>query len=162
VLIVDEAQNLGVQGLEEVRMLSNVNAQKSYLLHTILVGQPELRDLIKKPELRQLTQRVSVAYHLRSLTREETEAYIRHRLQVAGGDPDLFLPEAIDRVFEASTGVPRLINTLCDLALVYGFSEGKPRIDTAVMDAVQEDRGMMGLPGGSEAPIESLAAIPPR
>lgn len=150
VLIVDEAQNLGVQGLEEVRMLSNVNAQKSYLLHTILVGQPELRDLLKLPQLRQLTQRVSVAYHLRSLTRDESEAYIRHRLQVAGGDPDLFLPESINRVHEASGGVPRLINTLCDLALVYGFSEGKARIDNEVIDAVQEDRGMMGLPGGEQ------------
>ncbi|MEO7385708.1 MAG: AAA family ATPase, partial [Gammaproteobacteria bacterium] len=85
VLIVDEAQNLGIRGLEEIRMLSNVNAQKDYLLHIILVGQPELRSLLQSPQLRQLTQRVSVAYHLKPLNDEEVRQYILHRVTLVGG-----------------------------------------------------------------------------
>jgi type II secretory pathway predicted ATPase ExeA len=148
VLIVDEAQNMGVRGLEEVRMLSNVNAQKEHLLHLILVGQPELRDLLQLPELRQLTQRVSVAYHIGRLTPKEVHDYITHRMEVAGGAPGIFADEAIRIVAHASEGIPRLINTLCDLALVYGFSEGKAVIDRAVMRGVIQDRVRMGLPVG--------------
>lgn len=162
VLIIDEAQNLGVRGLEEVRMLSNVNAQKSYLLHVILVGQPELRSLLQSPQLRQLTQRVSVAYHLRRLNAAEVEAYIKHRVGVAGGNPELFTPEAIARVVIASQGIPRLINTFCDLALVYGFSEGKERIDNEVMDTVLEDRRRMGLPGGEGGAADLGGGAAPR
>jgi len=149
VLIVDEAQNLGIRGLEEIRMLSNVNAQKDYLLHVILVGQPELRSLLQTPQLRQLTQRVSVAFHLRPLTDEEVEQYIVHRVTHAGGPPDLFEPEAIRLVAAASTGIPRLINTFCDLALVYAFSEEKATVGEAEVRAVLEDRRRMGLPAGA-------------
>jgi type II secretory pathway predicted ATPase ExeA len=148
VLIVDEAQNMGVRGLEEVRMLSNVNAQKEHLLHLILVGQPELRELLQQPELRQLTQRVSVAYHIGRLTPREVHDYITHRMEVAGGAPGIFAAEAIRIVAHASEGIPRLINTLCDLALVYGFSEGRPVIDRQVMRGVIQDRVRMGLPVG--------------
>jgi type II secretory pathway predicted ATPase ExeA len=162
VLIIDEAQNLGVRGLEEVRMLSNVNAQKSYLLHVILVGQPELRSLLQSPQLRQLTQRVSVAYHLRRLNAAEVDAYVKHRLTVAGGSPELFTPEAIQRLAAASHGIPRLINTLADLALVYGFSEGKERIDNEVLDTVLEDRRRMGLPGGEGAMVDLGGGAAPR
>lgn len=111
VLIVDEAQNLGIQGLEEVRMLSNVNAQKDYLLHVILVGQPELRDMLLSPQLRQLTQRVSVAYHLKRLSDAEVHQYIQHRITFVGGSPSLFAPEAIGLIAAASEGIPRLVNT---------------------------------------------------
>jgi len=129
VLIVDEAQNMGTKGLEEVRMLSNVNAQKDYLLHLILVGQPELGELLRKPELRQLTQRVSVAYNLTPFSLKDVEAYMAPRLTVAGGRPDVFTPEAVRLIAAASDGIPRLVNTLCDLAMVYGFSEEQATID---------------------------------
>lgn len=157
VLIVDEAQNLGIRGLEEIRMLSNVNAQKDYLLHVILVGQPELRALLQSPHLRQLTQRVSVAYHLRRLTEEEVHQYIVHRVTLVGGRADLFDPEAIRLVAAASDGIPRLINTFCDLALVYAFSEEKQTVGAAEVRAVLEDRRRMGLPAG--AGLEST--LPP-
>ncbi|MBL8200260.1 MAG: AAA family ATPase [Chromatiales bacterium] len=148
VLIVDEAQNLGIRGLEEIRMLSNVNAQKDYLLHVILVGQPELRSLLQAPQLRQLTQRVSVAYHLKRLTEEEVAQYIVHRVTLVGGRPDLFDPEAIRLIAAASEGIPRLVNTFCDLALVYAFSEEKQTVGATEVKAVLEDRRRMGLPAG--------------
>lgn len=148
VLIVDEAQNLGVKGLEEVRMLSNVNAQKDYLLHLILVGQPELHDLLKKHELRQLTQRVSVAYNLEPFSFGDVAAYIAHRMKVAGGDSAVFAPEAVRLIAAASDGIPRLVNTLCDLCLVYGFSAERARIDGATVRSVLRDRVRMGLPIG--------------
>lgn len=151
VLIVDEAQNLGIRGLEEIRMLSNVNAQKDYLLHVILVGQPELRSLLQSPQLRQLTQRVSVAYHLKRLTDEEVRQYIVHRVTHVGGSPELFDADAIRLVAAASDGIPRLINTFCDLALVYAFSEEKKTVGAAEVRAVLEDRRRMGLPAGAEA-----------
>lgn len=146
VLIVDEAQNLGVQGLEELRMLSNVNAKKDYLLHLVLVGQPELRQLMKMRELRQLTQRVSVAYHIDRLLPDDVRKYVQHRLKVAGGREDLFTDGAIYMISAASRGVPRLINNFCELSLVYGFAEGKEQIDPDVVKAVVKDRKNMGLP----------------
>lgn len=145
VLIVDEAQNLGMAGLEKLRMLSNVNARKDYLLHMILVGQPELHSLIKSPQLKQLLQRVSVAYHLGPMKADEVRAYIRHRLEVAGGDPELFTEEALDAIVKGSGGVPRVINALCDLALVYGYSGGAGRIQLPVVEDVLDDRSQMGL-----------------
>ncbi|MDH5255611.1 MAG: AAA family ATPase, partial [Gammaproteobacteria bacterium] len=148
VLIVDEAQNLGIRGLEEIRMLSNVNAEKEYLLHVILVGQPELRSLLQSSQLRQLTQRVSVAYHLRRLTDEEVAQYITYRVTHVGGAPDLFDPAAIRLIAAASEGIPRLINTFCDLALVYAYSDEKPTVGAAEVRAVLEDRRRMGLPAG--------------
>jgi general secretion pathway protein A len=162
VLIVDEAQNLGLRGLEEIRMLSNVNAQKDYLLHLILVGQPELRSLLQMPQLRQLTQRVSVAYHLKRLNTVEVEQYIQHRLQVAGGNPDIFQPDAVRRIAAASEGVPRLVNTLCDLSLLYGFSAESSTIDASMVEAVLEDRRRMGLPaGGESAAVTPISSAKP-
>jgi len=152
VLIVDEAQNMGVRGLENIRMLSNVNAQKEYLLHLILVGQPELRDMLRRPDLRQLSQRVSVAYHLGRLSVSETNAYIRHRLSVAGGEPDLFTLHAVQLIEKASHGIPRVINSICDMALVYGFAEQKQEIDIDILRNVIEDRREMGLIPTSSAP----------
>ena len=136
VLIVDEAQNLGIRGLEEIRMLSNVNAQKDYLLHVILVGQPELRSLLQSPQLRQLTQRVSVAFHLKRLSDEEVRQYILHRVTHVGGSADLFEPEAIRLIAAASDGIPRLVNTFCDLALVYAYSEEKTTVGAVEVRAV--------------------------
>ncbi len=156
VLIVDEAQNLGIRGLEEIRMLSNVNSQKDYLLHVILVGQPELRSLMQAPQLRQLTQRVSVAFHLKRLTDEEVREYIIHRVTLVGGSAELFGEPAIRLITAASEGIPRLINTFCDLALVYGFSEDKTVIGATEVRAVLEDRRRMGLPAGGGAQSAGL------
>ena len=150
VLIIDEAQNMEPRVLEELRMLSNVNAQKEYLLHLIIIGQPELKVTLEKPEMRQLTQRISVFYHLGHLSLKETRAYIGHRLKVAGGDENLFSDDAVEVIWEASHGVPRIINTICDLSLVYGFSAGAERIGLEVAQEVLNDRNRMGLQAASE------------
>ena len=145
VLIIDEAQNLGAETLEELRMLSNINADKSLVLQLILVGQPELRELLRRPGLEQFAQRVSVAFYLEALSSEEGRAYVRHRLKVAGGDPALFDEDAIDLIQRASRGVPRVINTLCDMALVYGYAAGQRHIDRATVEEVVRDRLATGL-----------------
>ena len=107
ILIIDEAQNMQASGLENVRMLSNVNASKEYLLHLILVGQPELREMLQQQGLRQLAQRVSAAYHLEPLSVKEAREYIKYRLQVAGATESIFSPKAISMIAEASGGVDR-------------------------------------------------------
>jgi len=145
VLIVDEAQNMDAQTLEELRLLSNVNADKDQVLQLILVGQPELRETLRRPDLKQLAQRVAVAYHLGPLTDEETDAYIRHRLVKAGGRPEIFEPKAARFVHHQTGGVPRLINILCDTALVYAFAEGCDRISAELMFEVVRDREETGF-----------------
>ncbi|MEE4185766.1 MAG: AAA family ATPase [Gammaproteobacteria bacterium] len=157
VLIIDEAQNMSPAALEEVRMLSNVNAQKDYLLHLILVGQPELRATLERYELRQLAQRVSVFYHLGELSVTEAEAYVRHRITCVGGDGELFTAEAVKMIWEQARGLPRVMNTLCDMALVYGFSSGLKQIDAAVVREVIADRNRMSL--HSEPPRHSAADV---
>lgn len=145
VLVIDEAQNLKADMLEELRMLSNVNNEKDQLLQMVLVGQPELLDILKQPNLRQFVQRVSVHCHLDPLSASETAGYIRHRLGVVGGAPELFDDTACAAVHYFTGGVPRLINLLCDQALVYGFSEDKPRVDIETVTAVVTDRNRAGL-----------------
>jgi type II secretory pathway predicted ATPase ExeA len=154
VLIIDEAQNLGPQTLEELRMLSNINADKSLVLQLILVGQPELRDMLRRRGMEQFAQRVSVAFYLEALDAAETAAYVRHRLRVGGGEPRLFEDDALDLVYRASRGVPRLINTVCDMALVYGYACQQPRITRAVVEEVVRDRAASGIfvPDDSEGP----------
>lgn len=139
-LVLDEAQNLSVEVLEELRLLSNVNSDKDLLLQVLLVGQPELRAKLSRPELRQFAQRVSVDFHLRPLDRPETHAYVRHRLTVAGGDGDLFSPDAIEFLYARTNGVPRLLNRLCDLALVYAYADGQTSIDAVLVAQVFRDR----------------------
>jgi general secretion pathway protein A len=138
-LIIDEAQNLSIEILEELRLLSNINSEKDLLLQILLVGQPELRVKLSRPELTQFAQRVSVFFDLKRLDRDETHAYIRHRLKVADGDPTLFQPEAIDLVHSRSRGVPRLVNQLCDFALVYAFAERQTGIDAELVAQVIRD-----------------------
>lgn len=140
VLIIDEAQNLSHDALEELRMLSNINVDKEQMLQIVMVGQPELREMIVAPELTQLAQRVGVDYYLDAMTPKEAFEYIRHRISVAGGDPDLFDIEAIREIYLASNGVPRLINTLCDTALVYGYAEQAKQITKDVIDEVIRDK----------------------
>jgi general secretion pathway protein A len=122
-LIIDEAQSLPQQVLEQIRILSNLETDKEKLLQIVLVGQPTLRDLLRKPEQRQLHQRVSIRYELRPLTAEESCAYIMHRLTIAGASADVsFSPKALARVHRLAGGIPRLINLLCDRALLNAYS----------------------------------------
>jgi type II secretory pathway predicted ATPase ExeA len=145
VLVIDEAQNLGVEGLEELRVLSNLNAGKDLPLQTVLIGQPELRQTLRLQNLRQFAQRIVIDHHLEALNLEETIGYVRHRLAVAGGRPDLFQPEALQRIHESTGGVPRLVNLVCDTALVYGFSDQRPIIAVDLVDQVIADRTSGGL-----------------
>lgn len=145
VLIVDEAQNLGVGALESLRMLSNINADKHQLLQVILVGQPELRDLLKLPELRQFAQRVAVDFFIPPLGVGEVAQYIEHRLRVAGRLEPLFSVKAITRIAEASKGIPRSVNILADRALIYGFAEELPTIELCTVDEVLADRREFGV-----------------
>jgi type II secretory pathway predicted ATPase ExeA len=138
VLIVDEAQNLGKKALEQLRLLNNINSGDDELLKIILVGQPQLLKKLQSPQLQQLAQRVTVEFHLEPLDAKATLGYIRHRLKVAGGKHYLFGNAAMHAIFYLSGGVPRLINTLCDYALVHGFSTGRKRIRVeAVMDVAR-------------------------
>jgi general secretion pathway protein A len=143
-LILDEAQNLSVDVLEELRLLSNVNSETDLVLQIMLVGQPELRQKLLRPELRQFAQRISVDFHLKPLDLAETHAYIRHRLRVAGGDEDLFLADAVEFVYAQTGGVPRLVNHLCDFALVYAFAERRAPIDTDLLSQVALEIGIAG------------------
>jgi type II secretory pathway predicted ATPase ExeA len=144
-LIIDEAQNLGAEALEDIRMLTNINVDKNLVLQLILVGQPELIEMLRKKELRQFAQRVSADYLLQPLTYRETEKYIKHRIKIAGGDENLFAQTAFATVYYHSGGIPRVINTICDMALVYGFADEAPRIrKEVVLDAIR-DRKIGGL-----------------
>jgi general secretion pathway protein A len=145
VLVIDEAQNLGPEALEELRMLSNINADKDYLIQLILLGQPELLAKLRRPDLRQFVQRIGVDYHLGPLAIEDSLAYIRHRLSVAGGDPQLFDDDACAAVHYYSGGVPRVMNVLCDLALVFAYAEDRPRIDIDIVMEVAATRRKSGL-----------------
>lgn len=146
VLIVDEAQNMAAETLEELRMLSNVNADKDQVLQVILVGQAGLRDTLRRPDLEQFAQRIAVDYHLEPLNQDETRTYIRHRVNIAGVDNlELFDDAACDAVYLHSQGVPRLINLLCDTALVYGFAEQKARIDAQIVNDVAADKQRGGI-----------------
>lgn len=140
VLLVDEAQNLGPQALEELRLLSNLQTEKEHLLQVILVGQPGLRDRLRHPALRQLAQRVAVHYHLIPLNLQETKEYINFRLARAGGS-GIFTESALDKLYEYTKGVPRRLNAWCDLALVAGFAEGRQEIDGEFIDTVIAAQG---------------------
>ena len=145
VLIIDEAQNLDVDALEELRMLSNINSDKDQFLQLILVGQPHLRDTLRRPEMHQFAQRIAVDYSLSTLTLEETWQYVRHRLKVAGGDSNLFDTKACAAVYYYTSGTPRLINSLCEQSLVVGFAEQKKRIDVDIVCDVVRERQKGGI-----------------
>ncbi len=143
-LVVDEAHNLSLSILEELRLLSNVNSEQDLALQVFLVGQPELRDKFDHPALEQFAQRVAVDFHLGTLALEDTRAYIAHRLTVAGGEAALFEPEAVAFIHARTQGIPRLINQLCDLALVYAFAEQLPAVSLRVVQLVLQDRKRRG------------------
>lgn len=139
-LIVDEAQNLGAKALEELRMLSNLNGDKEERLQVILVGQPELKSLLSKPELVQFAQRISSDFHLGPLPKTDVPGYIDHRLSVAGASRVLFSDEACQAIADAAGGIPRLINILCDTALMYGFAGEAEVITLPIIERVLSDK----------------------
>jgi type II secretory pathway predicted ATPase ExeA len=146
VLIIDEAQNLSVEGLEELRMLTNINSNKDELLQLILVGQPELRHLILQPKLRQFAQRVTATYHIPAMDLATVQGYVQHRLQHAGGTGTEFSPDAIDVIYEQTAGVPRLVNKLCDFCLVYAATEEKKTIGRELVNEVIRDGIFVSTP----------------
>ena len=139
VLIVDEAQNMSREGLEQVRLLTNLETATDKLLQILLLGQPELRNLLARPELRQLAQRITARYHLDPLNRAETAEYVRHRLAVAGAARCPFSADALKALFQVSDGVPRLINIIADRALVAGYAEERERIDGRLVRAAARE-----------------------
>jgi general secretion pathway protein A len=133
VLIVDEAQNLSPEVLEQVRLLTNLETHRHKLLRIILVGQPELQDLLDRRDLRQLAQRITARYHLRPLTLAETVSYIRHRLAVAGSRRELFTAGALRAVHRRARGIPRLVNIICDRALLGAYAQNASQVDAAIV-----------------------------
>jgi general secretion pathway protein A len=143
-LIVDEAQNLSPDALESLRMLSNINADKNQLLKIMLVGQPQLKEMLTRPDLIQFSQRVELDFHIKPFAAGDVQHYIEHRLAVAGRNAPLFTPEACARIAEASHGVPRRINILCNTALIYGFASEADRIDRDIVEEVLSDKVEFG------------------
>src|ERR1700733_9297488 len=147
ILIVDEAQNLAPEVLEQVRLLTNLETNTQKLLQIILIGQPELRELLDRNELRQLAQRITGRYHLMPLSREETKGYVRHRLRVAGATEDIFTPGALLELHRLSLGIPRVINVACDRALLGGYTQDTKKITASlVRQAAGEVYGRRFLP----------------
>ena len=168
VLIVDEAQGLSPHVLEEIRLLSNFESNTAKLLQIILTGQPELRDVLNDPDLRQLKQRIGLRSVIKSLPNvEETGRYIISRLLVAGAErTELFSPAAVDYIFRCSEGIPRNINNLCDNALLTGYAAGEDVISRAIIEEVAETFDMLpragsGVPTVEESPAPVTAALTP-
>jgi putative secretion ATPase (PEP-CTERM system associated) len=160
-LVIDEAQNLSLAALEELRMLSNLETEKSKLLQIVLVGQPNLRQTLLLPELEQLRQRITVSYHLPPLDAEETWNYINHRLRRAAVGPPLEFPrDATDSIHDRSRGVPRIINVICDAALVFGYAEERRLIDRAlIQDALAELEATGVLGRAQTSPLAAPVAV---
>ncbi|BCH27553.1 ExeA family protein [Mesorhizobium sp. L-8-3] len=145
VLVFDEAQNLSARMLEELRCFSNVNGEKDELLQIVLVGQPELNRIIGQPRMLQFAQRVSAQFHLHGLSAEAVRGYIAHRLKIAGTEREIFTPAACNLVHLASRGLPRVINQICDYALVYAFADDLTAIDADLIRDVVADRHNLPL-----------------
>ena len=142
VLVVDEAQNLAPAVLEQVRMISNLETERDKLIQIILAGQPELNDVLNRHDLRQLSQRITVRCHLTPMSRRDTAEYIRHRLKVSGCRiPELFSPRAVKRIYRFSRGVPRLVNIVCEQALVMAWTQENSSVTPAIAARVIEGAG---------------------
>jgi type II secretory pathway predicted ATPase ExeA len=145
VLVVDEAHSLEPDVLEELRLFSNINAGSTILLQTVLVGQPQLRDTLRRKDMRPLAQRIGADYVLTPLDQEQTHEYIRHRLGLAGANREgLFTADACNAIYAASQGVPRIINLFCDTALVYGYADQKPVIGAETVNEMLADKARHG------------------
>ena len=159
-LIVDEAQNLGPRLLEELRLLTNINSDGDELLQLILSGQPQLRDLLGRPELAQFAQRISADYHLGRLSGAETDQYILSRLQIAGATRKIFSHPACGLIHEMTGGLPRTINILCDLALVCGYAEDRSVIDEDILCDLHEEAQKRGIYTQFSPPSSPLVLMP--
>lgn len=155
ILIIDEAQNLEPAALEHLRMISNINADKFQILQLILVGQPQLRGLLLEPGLHQFAQRISSDFHLRPLDDREVANYIAFRLQAVGARRPLFTQEACALISSASGGIPRMINVLCDTALVYGFANDQRVISDGIVRDVIADKQQYSI-----FPVKKFSRVP--
>ena len=161
VLIIDEAQNLPLKVLEQLRILSNLETDKEKLLQILLVGQLELQSLLRTPELRQLDQRISIRYELKPLSRDETASYIRHRLSVAGGSASLaFDPAAIDCIYKCSGGIPRLVNLICDRALFGAFAAQTSQVSRDIVGRALETLNLRPAPAPKLGGLRSRLTMP--
>jgi general secretion pathway protein A len=156
-LIIDEAQNLSTEVLESVRLLSNFETSKDKLLQILLVGQPELAVRLNSPELRQLKQRVTLRHHLRALSLHDCREYVSNRLKTAGADRAIFTPNAVESIYSYCGGIPRLINVLCDNALLTAYALRKQEIDAAIIREVAEDLGIIPNAEARPTPVRQFA-----
>jgi len=154
ILIFDEAQNLSLESLEELRMLTNINSNKDVLIQLILVGQPELRAMVQRPEMRQLAQRVAASFHLGKMAPETVTKYIGHRLRVAGGSGNEFTPDACAIIHRETDGVPRQVNKLCDFGMLYAWSGEEKIINVETIEQILKDGVYFG---GFSYPEEETA-----
>src|SRR5262247_2155086 len=155
-LIIDEAQNLSAEVLESIRLLSNFETSKDKLLQILLVGQPELAVRLNSPDLRQLKQRVMLRHQLRALTLQECCEYVSNRLKVAGGELSIFTANALESIHSYSAGIPRIVNVLCDNALLSGYALGRKEIDTGIIREVAEDLSITTNPEARLRPIHQV------
>jgi general secretion pathway protein A len=153
IVIFDEAQNLSRESLEELRMFTNINSNKDELLQIVLVGQPELRDMVSRPDLSQFAQRVAASFHLRAMDLPMVQGYISHRLKVAGATRTIFQTPAVELVHRATRGVPRLVNKLSDLAMVYTFTKGLQVVTQHTVQQVIDDGLFFGAPPPDDGPV---------
>ncbi len=159
ILIIDEAQNLSREVLEQIRLLTNLETNERKLLQIILIGQPELRDKLARPEMKQLAQRIIARCHLGPLSKTEVAAYVSFRLSIAGTNAELFSPGSLKQLYRASGGIPRVMNTICDRALLGAYVQRLPSVDKAtLLKAAREVLGLQPEEGGSKRKKAELAA----
>lgn len=159
VLVIDEAQNLSLKVLEQIRLLTNLETSTSKLLQVILLGQPELKKLLENKALRQLNQRITARFHLTELCYEDTQQYIQHRLKVSGGDPHVFNPRAIKKIYTLTHGTPRLINILCDRALLGAYVNGTHRVTGSIIKKAAEEAFGQKKPGINKSVTSILVML---
>ncbi|WP_417585080.1 ExeA family protein [Nitrincola sp.] len=159
ILIIDEAQNLSTEILEELRLISNINVAGEIYLQMMLIGQPELIEKLNQPELTQFAQRIGVEFNLRPMDFDDTKAYIQHRIQCAGGEKALFTESAMGVIFCYAEGVPRRINTLCDMSLVYAFADEHPIVDANLVMDMIEDRSTTAVIRRSKSITEEVGRV---
>jgi len=139
VLVVDDSHNLNLKVLEEIRMFASLETRKEKILHVILVGQPQLNEMLDHPDMQQLMQRVKLRYHIRALNEPEVSEYVRHRLSIAGAAKALFTPQALPLIYRYAGGIPRLINTLCDTALTCAYADNLKEITPQVLETAARE-----------------------